>query len=86
MTPEEIERHAMHAEPLPTGLNQPEQLLFQSFRCLYQSYRSGTITREQAQVEKKALLSWSNDNRRWDQICRNTCEARVKLGGMSREV
>lgn len=86
MEPVSIERHAMHGDPMPEGLTQPEQLLFQSFRCLYIAYHAGKIDREQAQIEKKALLARFTDNQRWNQIYRNTCDIRVKLAGYSKEV
>lgn len=86
MTPEQIERSAMHNDSLPAGLNQPEQLLFLSFRCLYASYRTGTITREQAQSEKRELLSEFDKAIRLYGIFQDTCRAQVKLGGLSKEV
>lgn len=86
MTPEQIERAAMHNDSLPTGLTQPEQLLYMSFRCLYASYRAGTITREQAQSEKHELLSEYNKTMRLYGIFQDTCALQVKLGGMSKEV
>lgn len=86
MESEKIERTAMHGDAMPAGLTQPEQLLFQSFRCLYIAYRAKQIDREQAQIEKKALIARFEDNQRWEEIYRNTCDMRVKLGGMSKEV
>lgn len=86
MTSEQIEKTAMHNNALPAGLTQPEQLLFLSFRCLYSSYRAGTITREQAQSEKHELLSEYNKAMRLYGIFQDTCRAQVKLGGISKEV
>lgn len=86
MTLSDIERSAMHNDSLPTGLNQPEQLLFLSFRCLYASYRAGTINREQAQSEKRELLRSFEEADRWRNIYHDTCRVRVELGGMSKEV
>nr|DAI95736.1 MAG TPA: hypothetical protein [Caudoviricetes sp.] len=86
LTPDQIERSAMHNDSLPSGLTQPEQLLYMSFRCLYTSYRAGTITREQAQSEKRELLSEYDKAMRLHEIFKNTCRAQVKLGGMSKEV
>lgn len=86
MTPEQIERAAMHNDSLPAGLTQPEQLLYMSFRCLYASFRAGTITREQAQSEKRELLRSFEDARQWREIYHDTCRVRVELGGMSKEV
>ena len=76
----------MHGNPMPDGLTQPEQLLFQSFRCLYIAYHSGKIDREQAQIEKKALLARFMDNQRREEIYRDTCKMRVELAGYSKEV
>lgn len=86
MTLSDIERSAMHNDSLPTGLNQPEQLLFLSFRCLYASYRAGTINREQAQSEKRELLQAYDTAARWSEIYQDTCRVRIELGGMSKEV
>lgn len=86
MTPVDIERSAMHNDSLPAGLTQPEQLLYMSFRCLYASFRAGTITREQAQSEKRELLQKYDKSARLWEIYRDTCRVRVELGGMSKEV
>jgi len=86
MTPEEIERLAMRGESLPTDLNQAEQLLFMSFRCLYKSYRAGTISREQAQNEKHELLETFNEENRWIKIYQDTCKMRVELAKVSRDM
>ena len=50
---QEIERCAMHNEPLPDGLGQPEQYAYLCLRRLYQDYYSKRIPKEQAQREKK---------------------------------
>lgn len=50
---QEIERCAMHNEPLPEGSGQPEQYAYLCLRRLYQDYYSKRIPREQAQREKK---------------------------------
>lgn len=86
MTPEQIERAAMHNDSLPSSLTQPEQLLYLSFRCLYASFRAGTITRDQAQSEKRELLRSFEEAARWRNIYHDTCRVRVELGGMSKEV
>lgn len=86
MNPQNIERLAMHGELLPSGLNQAEQLLFMSFRCLYQSYRSGTITREQAQNEKRELLETFNEENRWIKIYQDTCKMRVELDCVAKDM
>lgn len=86
MTLEQIERLAMHNEPLPKGLNLPEQLLFLSFRSLYQSYRAGQITRERAHNEKVKLLSQFADWIRWSEIYQDTCRMRVELAEVARDM
>lgn len=86
MTLEQIERLAMHNEPLPKGLNLPEQLLFLSFRSLYQSYRAGQITRERAHNEKVQLLSQFADWIRWSEIYQDTCRMRVELAKVARDM
>ena len=50
---QEIEQCAMHNEPLPDGLGQPEQYAYLCLRRLYQDYYSRRIPKEQAQREKK---------------------------------
>lgn len=86
MTPEQIEIHAMHNDPLPTGLNLPEQLLFMSFRCLHQSVRAGQLTGEQAHNEKIRLLDQFDTYMRWDRIYQDTCKMRVELGGVAKDM
>ena len=86
MNPEQIEIHAMHNEPLPNGLELPEQLLFMAFRWLHQSARIGALTCEQAHTEKTQLLDQFTDWMRWDAIYQDTCKMRVKLAGIAREM
>lgn len=50
---QEIERCAMHNEPLPEEVGQPEQYAYLCLRRLYQDYYSKRIPKEQAQREKK---------------------------------
>lgn len=82
----DIEKIAMHSDDMPNNLNAAEQLLFLSFRFLYASYHDGKITREQAAREKQALLGRYTEMQRQVEIYRETCDARVKLAGMSKEV
>lgn len=86
MNAEQIEIHAMHNDPLPTGMELPEQLLFLAFRALHQSVRFGQVTREQAHNEKLQLLDQFTDWMRWDVIYQDTCKMRVELAGYSKEV
>ena len=50
---QEIEQCAMHNEPLPEDVGQPEQYAYLCLRRLYQDYYSKRIPKEQAQREKK---------------------------------
>lgn len=50
------EKKAMVGEEMPDGLSYPDQLLYQAMALLYARYRLGSISREQAVVEKKKLL------------------------------
>jgi hypothetical protein len=86
MNTEQIEIHAMHNDPLPAGLELPEQLLFMAFRALHQSVRFGQVTREQAHNEKLQLLDQFTDWMRWDGIYQDTCKMRVELGGLAKEM
>jgi hypothetical protein len=76
----------MHNEPLPSGLDLPEQMLFMAFRALHQSYRAGQITREHAHNEKTQLLSQFADWMRWDGIYQDTCRMRVELAEVARDM
>lgn len=49
---EQLSRQAAHAEPMPDGLSQPEQLYFQTMAALYKRHRLGNIDTEQAKKEK----------------------------------
>jgi len=57
MTVGELEDLAMvpHAR-MPEEIDQQEQVLFQKFRYLHASYRIGSISREQAAIDKKRFL------------------------------
>lgn len=81
-----IERHAMHGDPTSDGLIQTEQLLFQSFRCLYIAYHAGKIDREQAQIEEKALLARFMDNQRQEEKYRDICKMRVELAKVAKDM
>lgn len=54
--PEAIEKLAMKGEPMPDGMDYPEQVLFQSFALLYARYREKHISRDDAKAEKIKLL------------------------------
>lgn len=82
----DIEKSAMHGNDMPDKLNFAEQLLFQSFRCLYYSYNAKIINREQAQKEKQKLLKSFGLNQDLVAMYEDTCQRRIKLAGMSKEV
>lgn len=50
------ERLAMAGEEMPKGMDYPDQILFLQLRLLYDSYKKGILTREQATLEKIDLL------------------------------
>lgn len=50
------EKQAMHGDPMPGGLTFPDQVMYQALCLLYTRYRLKSITREQAQMEKRQLL------------------------------
>lgn len=52
----QIEQSAAAGSELPAGLSSPEQWLFLSLRLLYQQYRDGHLTKEQAQKEKAHII------------------------------
>lgn len=77
------EKQAMRGDPMPNGLNYPNQLLYQALALLYARYRMGTVTREQAATEKKSLLDnyrvyqfqWDMGDR-WVEVIKKTELAR----------
>ena len=86
MNPIDIEKIAMHSDDMPDGLNSAEQLLFLSFRFLYESHRRGMITREQAKKEKQSILSRFGEMQRQVEICQMHYKRYVELAGISKEV
>jgi hypothetical protein len=56
MTPDQIERLAASATDMPEDLPIHEQLLFLTFRLLYQNYNSGAVNKERAKREKQLIL------------------------------
>lgn len=56
MSPEQIEDLAFRGEAMPEGLDIARQMLFQSFRRLYQYARLVHMPPEQGRMEKLALL------------------------------
>jgi hypothetical protein len=50
------EKQAMRGDPMPEGMDYPDQILYLSLSLLYARYRMKQITREQASKEKNMLL------------------------------
>lgn len=85
MEPDKIERLAMAGEPMPHGLNMPDQLLFLCLRDLYHQYRAGFVDREAAKKEKTAILrEWESfvnldtNCRRWIEMFKRVESASTK--------
>ena len=51
-----FERAAMRNEPMPDGLKLSEQKCFLALRLLYQHFKAGYISREQASLEKVKII------------------------------
>lgn len=51
-----LDEPAYKGEPMPDGLNQPEQLYYQTVRLIYRQFRRGELTREQAAAEKQQAV------------------------------
>ena len=56
MTADKLEDLAFNGEPMPEGLNEAEQMLFQSFRYLYRYARLTQMPPERGREEKAELL------------------------------
>jgi hypothetical protein len=50
------EKLAMAGEEMPKGMEYPDQILYFELRLLYDSYKKGIVSREQATQEKAELL------------------------------
>lgn len=51
-----FEREAARGEPMPDGLSLPNQMAYQTLCAIYARIRLGTISRQQAEKEKGAML------------------------------
>lgn len=79
------EKQAMRGDPMPDGLNYPDQLLYQALALLYARYRLGAVTKDQAVLEKKSLLDnyrvyqfqWDMGDR-WVEVIKKTDLARCE--------
>lgn len=56
------ERAAMHGDPMPDGLDLPDQLCFQALSMLYARYHAGKITREQGEREARLIRRKRDEN------------------------
>ena len=73
------EQAAMRGDPLPSGLDYPDQVMYMELRLLYDSAKRKIITYDTGVLEKKKLLdeyrcfkfNWENGTR-WTQILKNT--------------
>lgn len=68
MTVEEISKAAANNEPCPDNLSQSETMLFESLRCLYQSFLGGCVSREQAVKERKQIINLYRQNHISEQL------------------
>lgn len=79
------EKQAMRGDPMPDGLDSPDQLLYQALVILYARYRMNIILRDQAISEKKSLLDkhrvfrfrWEMGDR-WVEVIKKTELARAE--------
>lgn len=80
------EKQAMRGDPMPDGLDYPDQVMFLSLSLLYARYRLKQITRDQASKEKTKLLdeyeaytrNWKMAEE-WTEIIRLTELARAEF-------
>lgn len=75
---QEIERCAMHNEPLPEEVGQLEQYAYICLRRLYQDYYSKRIPKEQAQREKKQYCRAYREAHHREQQRLETMRAQLK--------
>lgn len=54
-----FEREAERGEPMPDGLDLPDQCAFRFLTGMYRDLRAGTLTREQA-VEEKGKMTYQH--------------------------
>jgi len=76
---------AARGDPMPGGMPFPDMVMFQALAALYGRYRTKTVTRDRASLEKKTLLSeydalkfkWELGNH-WAQLIKATEAARCE--------
>ena len=80
------EKQAMRGDEMPTGLEYPDQVLYQALSLLYARYRMKDITREQASKEKIKLLDEYKQyqyveqmGKEWVQVIKDTEIARAEF-------
>lgn len=60
----------MNGDPMPDGLNSPEQTLYFQLRMLYAQYRGGIVSRERAKEEKRILCKEFDKNQHKEKMYR----------------
>lgn len=60
----------MNGDPMPDGLNSPEQTMYLQLRMLYHQYRNGFVSREQAKEEKRLLCIEFEKNQHKEKVYR----------------
>lgn len=84
-----FEEKAAGGEPMPNGLSLPDQLVYQFLVNLYDRIRRGTISREQAALEKgrmkhqydlasAELAQYSALGDRWSELLKRTEGAQIR--------
>ena len=73
------ERAAMHNEPMPDGLELPDQLCYQALSLLYARYHSGKITREQGEKEARLIRRKREENIKTNEFGEKCREHAAKL-------
>lgn len=62
----DYERAAMRGDPMPSGMEFPDQVMYQALSLLYARYRIGSVSRDQASSEKRRMLAeYENFLFRW---------------------
>lgn len=84
-----FEREAEQGAPMPDGLSLPDQLAYQFLKNLYDRIRRGSVTREQAALEKgrmthqynlakETLSRYSALGDRWSELLKRTEGAQIR--------
>ena len=79
-----FEKEAMHAQPLPKGLDIADSCLYIALKNLYAMYRNKLISRKDATEEKRQLIyNWTNDKSQIEFLNRDSEKLRGKIGTAS---